>query len=577
MLPIVAILIVVVTSVVLADEHSHTYEDGEQVVVWVNGIGPYHNRQETYDYFQLPFCVGSATVKHRHESLGEALLGVNLMNSGIAVNFLQPVVNASICIAHLDSQKVEMLRHAVLLDYWYQIYMDDLPIFGFIGDKKENDVFLYTHKDFTIKHNGHQIIEVGIRNQREILLPSETKVLNIDFTYSVNWIPTNVPYNSRYKNYITFFEHKIHWFSIFNSFMMVLFLIGLVIVILFRTLKRDLARYDKEEALLDLDRELGDEYGWKQVHGDVFRAPMHLTFLSALLGTGLHLAILTFTVILYSISADIEVENSQTLSASIFMYALTSIISGYYSGSFYTKYGGKNWVRLIFVTSGLFPAVLSVVVLFVNFIAIAKTSTRAIPFGSMVSMLTIWGFCVFPLSLIGVILGRNWGGSSNFPCRINPIPRPIPDLVWYAEPSVIIMIGGILPFASIFIEMYFIFMSFWEFKSYYVYGFMMLVFLILVIVTACVSVVSTYFLLNSENHRWSWTAFLASGSTAGYVFLYAIYYFFARSNMYGLFQTSWYFGYTGLACCVLFAVLGFVGHFSAERFILTIYRNLKID
>jgi Endomembrane protein 70 len=35
---------------------------------------------------------------------------------------------------------------------------------------------------------------------------------------------------------------QIHWFSIFNSFMMVLFLTGLVAMILLRTLKRDYAR-----------------------------------------------------------------------------------------------------------------------------------------------------------------------------------------------------------------------------------------------------------------------------------------------------------------------------------------------
>ena len=42
------------------------------------------------------------------------------------------------------------------------------------------------------------------------------------------------------------------------------------------------------------------------------------------------------------------------------------------------------------------------------------------------------------------------------------------------EPWVIILVGGILPFGSIFIEMYFIFTSFWAYKIYYVYGFMLL-------------------------------------------------------------------------------------------------------
>lgn len=36
---------------------------------------------------------------------------------------------------------------------------------------------------------------------------------------------------------------QIHWFSIFNSFMMVMFLTGLVAIILMRTLRKDFARW----------------------------------------------------------------------------------------------------------------------------------------------------------------------------------------------------------------------------------------------------------------------------------------------------------------------------------------------
>ena len=42
--------------------------------------------------------------------------------------------------------------------------------------------------------------------------------------------------------------------------------------------------------------------------------------------------------------------------------------------------------------------------------------------------------------------------------------RPIPLGPWYTNPSVIIAATGILPFGSIFIEMYFIFTSFWNYK-----------------------------------------------------------------------------------------------------------------
>lgn len=64
------------------------YEDGEEVVLWMNTVGPYHNRQETYTYFSLPFCKGAKkSISHYHETLGEAIQGVELDFSGIDLAF----------------------------------------------------------------------------------------------------------------------------------------------------------------------------------------------------------------------------------------------------------------------------------------------------------------------------------------------------------------------------------------------------------------------------------------------------------------------------------------------------------
>lgn len=54
---------------------------------------------------------------------------------------------------------------------------------------------------------------------------------------------------------------------------------------------------------------------------------------------------------------------------------------------------------------------------------------------------------------------------------------------------------------------YFIFTSFWAYKIYYVYGFMLLVLIILSIVTACITIVCSYFMLNAEDYRWFVFAF----------------------------------------------------------------------
>ncbi len=176
---------------------------------------------------------------------------------------------------------------------------------------------------------------------------------------------------------------QIHWFSIFNSFMMVIFLTGLVAIILMRTLRKDYARWAQEmgdfqikvvlnplvalhrppptryakieDDLESLERDLSEESGWKLVHGDVFRPPHSLITLAACVGTGMQLALLSLSVILLTIAGNYFEERGTILTAFIVCYALTSFIGGFFSGGFYARHEGRYWIRVMVLTAGLFP------------------------------------------------------------------------------------------------------------------------------------------------------------------------------------------------------------------------------
>lgn len=283
--------------------------------------------------------------------------------------------------------------------------------------------------------------------------------------------------------------------------MLVLFLSGLVVIILLRTLKSDLASFRDVEEGYDSDTEFTDDSGWKQVHGDVFRPPANLGLLSVLIGSGTQLLILLFIVIFFALLGSYYSSRGALLTLFIILYALTSIFSGYYSGSHYSKHRGQHWIRTMFFTAAFFPLVCALIGLVMNSLAIIYQSKTAVPFGTMVAMLAIYVFVNVPLVLAGTIIGRNTAGQPDFPCRVNQYPRPIPKKPWYLSRLMFILLGGLLPFGSMFIEMYFVFTSFWNYKFYYVYGFMMLVYIMLIIVTMCTSVVGTYFLLNAEDYR----------------------------------------------------------------------------
>ncbi|XP_057532572.1 transmembrane 9 superfamily member 1 [Amaranthus tricolor] len=572
-----------ISSPVFANESDHKYEAGERVTLWVNKVGPYNNPQETYNYYSLPFCRPSGYSGHRWGGLGEVLGGNELIDSQIDIRFGKNIDKTTICKLELDPTKVKEFKDAIENSYWFEFFIDDLPLWGFVGemhvDKNLDSAkhVLYTNKNFIIKYNGNQIIHVNL-TQDGTKLVEEKKVY--DLTYTVTWIPTNVTFAKRFDVYLDypFFEHQIHWFSIFNSFMMVIFLTGLVSMILMRTLRNDYAKYAREDDDLEtMERDVSEESGWKLVHGDIFRPPRGLALLSAVVGIGAQLATLVLLVIILAIVGMLYIGRGAIVTTFIVCYALTSFISGYVSGGMYSRNGGKSWIKTMILTASLFPFLCFGIGFILNTIAIFYGSLAAIPFGTIVVVFVIWAFISFPLALLGTVIGRNWSGAPNNPCRVKTIPRPIPEKKWYLTPSVISLMGGLLPFGSIFIEMYFVFTSFWNYKVYYVYGFMLLVFLILIIVTVCVTIVGTYFLLNAENYHWQWTSFFSAASTAIYVYLYSIYYYHVKTKMFGFFQISFYFGYTLMFCLGLGILCGAVGFLGSNLFVRRIYRNIKCD
>ncbi|KAG9132546.1 hypothetical protein Leryth_008477 [Lithospermum erythrorhizon] len=298
--------VLVSSPVALSSDYDHKYQPDDPVTLWVNKVGPYNNPQETYNYYSLPFCHPGGKLAHKWGGLGEVLGGNELIDSTIDIKFQKNVDKSTICELDLDEAKIKQFKGAIENSYWFEFFMDDLPLWGFVGElhpdrNSDNKHVLYTHKSIIVKFNKDQIIHVNLTQEN----PKPLEVgRQLEMTYSVKWIPTDIAFARRFDVYLDypFFEHQIHWFSIFNSFMMVIFLTGLVSMILMRTLRNDYAKYAREDDDLEtLERDVSEESGWKLVHGDVFRSPRNLVLLSAVVGTGSQLALLVLLVILLAI------------------------------------------------------------------------------------------------------------------------------------------------------------------------------------------------------------------------------------------------------------------------------------
>ncbi|CAH8252331.1 unnamed protein product [Arabidopsis lyrata] len=401
---------------------------------------------------------------------------------------------------------------------------------------------------FEILYNKDRVIEISARMDPHSLVDlTEDKEVDAEFMYNVKWKETETPFEKRMEKYSmsSSLPHhlEIHWFSIINSCVTVLLLAGFLATILMRVLKNDFMKYAQDEEAAD-DQE---ETGWKYIHSDVFRFPTHNSLFAASLGSGTQLFTLTIFIFMLALVGVFYPYNRGALfTALVVIYALTSGIAGYTSASFYCQLEEKSWVRNLLLTGCLFCGPLFLTFCFLNTVAITYTATAALPFGTIVVIVLIWTLVTSPLLVLGGIAGKNSKAEFQAPCRTTKYPREIPPLPWYRSAIPQMAMAGFLPFSAIYIELYYIFASVWGHRIYTIYIILFIVFIILIIVTAFITVALTYFQLAAEDHQWWWRSFICGGSTGLFIYAYCLYYYYARSDMSGFMQTSFFLRIQGL-------------------------------
>jgi len=426
-----------------------------------------------------------------------------------------------LCSRELGEKEVERLQEAIEDLYYFEFVYDDLPVRGFIGHLEEGSflphhhkTYLWTHLHFAFEYNKDQLITANVSTMGVTPLPLDEVEfpLKVTFTYSASWLPTDLSFSERNTRQQVFFPKtlEIHWLSIINSVVLVCLLLGFVVLILMRILRNDFARYNLADDEVDeLDQ---DDYGWKIISTDVFRFPPHKSLLCAVLGNGSQFLALSVSIILLALMGMFNVHRHHSMnSAAILLYAFTSCVSGFVSANLFRKLGGHNWVWNVILTSSLFALPFFFIWSLVNSVAWYHNSTQALPFSTIMLILFIWIVVGFPLTVLGGILGKNMAGGFDAPCRTKNIAREIPPSPWYRSMAVHMAIGGFLPFSAISVELYYIFATVWGREAYTLYGILLVVFVILISVTACISVALTYFQLSTEDYRWWWRSIFSSG------------------------------------------------------------------
>ncbi|XP_038606478.1 transmembrane 9 superfamily member 4 isoform X1 [Tachyglossus aculeatus] len=474
-------------------------------------------------------------------------------------------------LGFVDGSKFYLHNHLAFILYYHR------------EDVEENQEPTYRVVRFEVVPQSIRLDELKTDEKKSCILPDAAnsapqeidpaKENQLFFTYSVHWEESDIKWASRWDTYLTMSDVQIHWFSIINSVVVVFFLSGILSMIIIRTLRKDIANYNKEDDIEDTM----EESGWKLVHGDVFRPPRYPMILSSLLGSGIQLFCMILIVIFVAMLGMLSPSSRGALmTTACFLFMFMGVFGGFSAGRLYRTLKGHRWKKGALCTATLYPGVVFGICFVLNCFIWGKHSSGAVPFPTLAALLCMWFGISLPLVYLGYYFGFRKQPYDN-PVRTNQIPRQIPEQRWYMNRLVGVLMAGILPFGAMFIELFFIFSAIWENQFYYLFGFLFLVFLILVVSCSQISIVMVYFQLCAEDYRWWWRIFLVSGGSAFYVLIYAVFYFVNKLDIVEFVPSLLYFGYTALMVLSFWLLTGTVGFYAAYVFVRKIYGAVKID
>lgn len=400
-----------------------------------------------------------------------------------------------------------------------------------------------------------------------------TNETTIRYSYSVRWEEDrNYKWSSRW-DYILSPPNgnKIMWFSVINSFVVIVFLTAIVLRIAIVSLSRSAESRTNSCCC----KKAADKFTWKLIYGDVFRPPGCGMLFAVFNGSGVQVFLTATVTLIFASLGFLSPANRGALETCIVVsFVCLGFPAGLVSARLYKAFGGKKKLLNALLTATACPGIVFLFAMILNLMFWAEGSSAAIPFTTILALLGLWLGVSLPLTFIGAFFEfRRKTSHSQF--KTDPVPRHIPSLRFYLKPLMGMIVGGILPFGCIFISEFFILNSIWAGQIFYSYGIMILIFILMAICCALVTVMLCYFHLCAEDYRWWWRSFLSSSFTSVYFFIYCIHYYVNKMEIQGVTSIFIFFGYMLIVTFLIFLMTGTIGFFSCFLFVRKIYGNVK--
>ena len=590
-----------------------SHKTNEEMVIYAGSLSSVKNIIP-YRHSNLGICK-PAKVKVLEDTLGEILSDMEKYSTEYKLNLTQNEFCKVLCKQHISQEQINKLIRLHNKQYVANYFFDKLPAglltfnlttrkasidyssgIPFLYTSPSNETFIYNHFQIRVLLHragedaydivGFNIMPNSIKqsdearcalNLKDLLnnLKQEPQPLvegDVLFTYDVLFDESELTFASRWDFYKPS-NKRIHWISIIASNVIMLLLSGLIILILCRTIKKDVEVFNIKVGADDFI----DEFGWKQVCNDVFRPGSNTMLYCASIGIGVQLFCMFFFGLFLSFLGFLNIEQrSNMLSILIIYYVLMGFPAGYISTRMYKLTNGKNWFKVAILNAVLFPGIVISGYTFVNIILVIERSSASVSFVDILALLTLWICCSSPLVLIGSFCGIK-SQTLQTPCKVNAVPTAIPSKPFYFNFKFMFIIGGLIIFSTICIELTYVMASLWRHQLYFLISFLWIGTVLMLIVSTEVAIIFTYLNLCRGDYIWWWKSFFFGASGSAYIIVYAVYYYFRYMRLTRVSAIVVYFGLMGLLGSVACFISGAMATLGTFLFLRKIYSMIKID
>lgn len=604
------------------------YKDGDPVDLLVNSIES-ENTQLPYAYYHLPFvCPPKPETRPVQLSVGEVLNGDRLWMSDYQLNFGVDEPCLRLCDRITKPEAVKMASDLIKKDYTINWWIDGIPgsttlikprtrtepakkfyapgfRLGFVADDVS---YLHNHVMIVIRWHaqhhdrlkktivGFEVYPKSVSDAHcpgashdfanFALDPNAKEKTVIPFTYSIYWREDPfLDYENRYSLYVDPSlkgnEGRMHWFAIINALVLVSLISMLAAAVLLKTLHSETS---------------SNVSVWQAVANEVFLQGDRIPELCVLAGTGVQLMFTIAGSCLLFSSQSASLSHS-VLSAAMTLFVFAGFFAGFSSVQFYKRFvAHPNFdasLKIALLSGSLLTGLCSVVLLLCNLFTFEKQSSRVINLSTIMVLVSIYILLQVPISITGGFLsnkvdmfeillkGRALTPTEPSVNTHRDIPPQSKLLKWkYLLPTC-----GLIPFSIIFIEMVYMYKSLFVNKSSVgatssnsIFSFLTITTILLSIVVAEISIITTYLRLNGGDYmNWQWKSFFtSSGSILLYLTVYTFYYL-SKMKMVDAVSPILYVIYSTMLNVLVSIACGSLGLISSSWFVYNIYTYAKKD